>query len=100
MFCLTLASTFYHLVTTTALMLQTLQCASDLILVNSHFDPGCIIQTDGGQMHTILYMAFALESIQNIYKCYVSLTYVFLSSIFSLPFTYLKIRFLTSFSIL
>lgn len=48
-------------------------------------------------MHTILYMAFALESIQNIYKGYVSLTYL-LSSIFSLPFTYLKVRFLTSFS--
>lgn len=96
MFCLTLANTFYHLVTT-ALMLQTLQCASDLILINSYFDHGCIIQTDGGQMHTILYTAFALESIQNIYRGYVSLTSL-LSSNFSLPFTYLKVSFLTSFS--
>lgn len=32
MFCLTLANTFHHLVTT-AFTLQTLQCASDLVIL-------------------------------------------------------------------
>lgn len=69
-----------------ALMLQTILCAFDLIFVNNCFDHCWVVQTDGIQMHTVLYTVFALERTQNICKGYVSLASLLFSSIFSFPF--------------
>lgn len=49
---LTLPCTLCHLV---APMLQTLQCAFDLILVNNRFDHSWVMQADIAQRHTVLY---------------------------------------------